>query len=67
MKELGWIEEWFDITDEAYRMLIEMLEYECDKYNKSKPKDKKQYQHEYYLKEIKPKRKAMKEWFNWKV
>lgn len=49
------------MTDEAYRTLIEMLEYECDKYNKSKPKDRKEYQHEYYLKVTKPKRKAMKE------
>lgn len=49
------------MTDEAYKMLIEMLEYECDKYNKKKPKDRKEYQHEYYLKVTKLKRKAMKE------
>lgn len=48
------------MTDESYKMLIQILEYECDKYNK-KPKDKKQYQQEYYLKVAKPKRKAMKE------
>lgn len=49
------------MTDEAYKMLIEMLEYECDKYNKKKPKNKQQYQHEYYLRVAKPKRKAMEE------
>ena len=49
------------MTDKSYKMLIEMLEYECDKHNKQKPKDKKQYQHDYYLKVTKPKRKAMKE------
>lgn len=48
------------MTEEAYKVLIEVLEYECDKYNK-KAKDKKQYQHEYYMTKTKQKRKAQKE------
>ena len=36
------------MTDKSYKMLIEILQYECDKYNKVKPKNKKKYQHEYY-------------------
>ena len=47
------------MTDETYKMLIEMLKYECDKYNK-KTKDKKKYQHEYYLKVTKHKRKQLR-------
>lgn len=46
------------MTDKSYKMLIEILEYECDKYNNKKAKDRKQYQHEYYLKVTKPKKKA---------
>lgn len=49
------------MTEETYKVLIEVLKHECDKYNKSKPKDKKEYQHEYYLKVTIPKRKARKE------
>lgn len=47
------------MTDESYKMLIELLELECDRYNnKVKPKNRKEYQHEYYLKITKHKRKA---------
>lgn len=49
------------MTDESYKMLIELLELECDRYNnKVKTKNRKEYQHEYYLKVTKPKRKAKK-------
>ena len=49
------------MTNEAYKMLIELLEFECDKYNNNvKPKNRKEYNHEYYLKITKPKRKAKK-------
>lgn len=29
------------MTDQAYKMLIELLEFECDKYNNVKPKKSK--------------------------
>lgn len=48
------------MTDEAYKMLIELLELECDRYNKVKSKNRKEYQHEYYLKVTKHKRKVKK-------
>lgn len=48
------------MTNETYKMLIELLEFECDKYNNVKLKNRKEYNHEYYLKITKPKRKAKK-------
>ena len=42
-------------------MLIELLEFECDKYNNVKLKNRKEYNHEYYLKVTKLKRKAKKD------
>ena len=45
------------MTDKAYKMLIELLELECDKYNKVKHKNRKDYQHDYYLRVTKAKRK----------
>lgn len=50
------IEE-INMKENEYKDLIELLKYECDKYNKKQIKDKKQYNHEYYLKVTKPKRK----------
>lgn len=49
------------MTNEAYKMLIAILEYECDKCSKKEIGDRKQYNHEYYLKVTKSKRKANKE------